>query len=72
MVKLVNGVHEGHISWVLSTQKRPVYAMHPEEVNVLQLNLSTFLIENGEIGMELSLRLFCTPLLSIDEWTTTP
>ncbi len=65
MVKLVNGVHEGHKSWVLPSRNWPVDTMHPEDANVFQLNLSSFLIENGEVDIHHPLHAFCAPLLSI-------
>jgi hypothetical protein len=56
MVKLMNGVLGGYISWVLPSRNWPVDVMSPEDVNILQLNLSSFLIENGEVDIELPLQ----------------
>ena len=39
--------------------------MHLEDVNILHLKHSSFLIEKGEVDFELPLRAFCTSLLSI-------
>ena len=72
MVKLVNGVRDGHIRWILPSRNRPEDAMHPEDVNILRLKYSSLLIKKGEVSIELPLRTFRAPLLSIrgmDDYT---
>ena len=67
MVELMDGVCEGNVSRILSGRNRPEDAVHPEDVNLLQLNLGSFLIKIGEVDIEPPLRALCAPSLPSEE-----
>ena len=58
MVKRVDGVCGQN--W-----NRPKDTLRPEDVNVLQLNLGSLVMENGEVDIEPPLCELCSPLLAI-------
>jgi hypothetical protein len=64
MVKLVDGVCEQNVSRIRFGWNRPD-ALRPEDVNVLQLNLGSLVMENGEVDIEPPQCELCSPLLAI-------